>query len=190
MLKPKARTDGLATTTVGDEVVVYDSDRRTAHCLNATAASVFGLCDGRRSQESIAAELSGADLHAVEDAIAQLRTAHLLEDPGAAHRPALPARVSRRQALKRVGAVGAAAALAPVVTSIALPSPAAAQGSDPCNRPPGGSCVNPEDCCENFGEDCVNDTCCRKQNAPCFGSDGCCPGLVCDPGADFSCQPP
>jgi hypothetical protein len=51
---PLARTKNLLISQVGEEVIVYDQERDTAHCLNAMAARVWHYCDGQNTVEDIA----------------------------------------------------------------------------------------------------------------------------------------
>src|SRR4051794_924225 len=126
-------------TEVEGELVVYDADRRAAHSLSPLAGAVWRACDGRTSPREIAKAL-GADRAAVEQALAELRAAHLLEPDGSA-----PRTVSRRQALKRIGGV----ALAPAVISIALPAAAHAQTGGGCQSD-GSPCQFDSDCCQQI----------------------------------------
>jgi hypothetical protein len=113
---------------LGDETLVYDVERHQAHCLNRTAALVFRHVDGRRSVADIAAALSvpgggAAGEDVVRLALRQLAEARLVEEAATEPAPSL-ASPGRREALRRVG-VGAAL-LAPVVTSLLVPTPAEA----------------------------------------------------------------
>ena len=123
-VKPLARS-GVIARPVGDEVVVYDPATHTAHCLNRTAAIVFGAADGHTSLASLAARLTeeGA-VDSPEDvvwaALESLEQANLLEG----RLPSRPTSLSRRRAMQRVGL--GVAALAPVVMSLVVPTPAEA----------------------------------------------------------------
>lgn len=115
-MKPAARTEELLTQPVGDEVVVYDERTHMVHRLNATAAMVFRLCDGRRTPAELGGAINeawkgrdGEDLVAV--ALDQLGKAGLLTQP----LPALDEPISRRRLL------ATAAALIPVVASLDAP---------------------------------------------------------------------
>lgn len=126
-MRPVARTDNFVVRTVGDETLVYDTLSHRAHCLNRTASDVFRLCDGTRTVREIAASLAGRGASAddegtVGEALALLSAADLLRDAC----PPDPAteRPSRREALRRVGL--GAALLAPIVTSLVVPTPAEA----------------------------------------------------------------
>jgi hypothetical protein len=143
---PRARRDGLLFQAIDDEVIVYDTERHKAHCLNRTAARVWEHCDGQTTVSDVARHLAQefdvpVDQASVWLAVEQLQKAHLLTEA-----PQRPAVLSRRELLKRLG-VAAAVAL-PLVTTIR--TPVAAQGAscipegDPCT--PGGTpCCNPED---------------------------------------------
>ena len=112
------------------ELLVYDEAAQVACRLNPTAAAVWRACDGRRSvaqiAEVVAAQLGGApDLDLALIALDTLVDHDLMED-GEQHRSAADARMSRRRFLSRVGLVGGAAAMMPVVYGLAVPTPAAA----------------------------------------------------------------
>jgi len=128
---PKARTEEiLAETLESGEVVVYDRGSDHAHCLNPTAATVWGLCDGDRSVGEIA-RLVGERCGATADdatamtavALEELAAAGLLAEQTWAP-PAVG--LDRRQLLARVGAGAVAATVVPAVMSILAPTPAAA----------------------------------------------------------------
>jgi hypothetical protein len=121
-VKPRARA-GLLSRPVGDEVIVYAPDSFTAHCLNRTAAVVLRAADGERSVAAIAGFLAletgtQADEEVVWETLEMLGTAKLIESNPA------PASPSRRKALRQVGL--GAAALAPIVASLLVPTPAQA----------------------------------------------------------------
>jgi hypothetical protein len=138
--RPRARRRKLVVRELADETLVYDVKGHRAHCLNRTAALVWGLCDGERTVPGIARE-AGERLAArvpeklVRLALGQLADRGLLAPggPGPAGAP-----LSRRALMK----LGLAAAVAlPLVTSIISPTPAMAQS--PCNEtscPPGTTC--------------------------------------------------
>jgi hypothetical protein len=150
-MTPAARTAGLLVRHIGDETLVYDLARHRAHCLNRTASVVFHLADGRRSVSDIAAllgdEIATEERHeAVRLALEKLAEAGLLGNGGEAAESAPPlASPGRREALRRVGL--GAALLAPVVTSLLVPSPAEASGT----------CI-PQSACTaaKFGQPCYS----------------------------------
>jgi Coenzyme PQQ synthesis protein D (PqqD) len=122
VVKPRARA-GLIARPVGSEVVVYDPDTHTAHCLNRTAAIVLRSADGESSVGAIAQRLAletetKPDEDVVWATLERLTETKLLESmpPSAS--------VSRRRALRQV-TIGAAT-LAPLVASLLVPTPAQA----------------------------------------------------------------
>jgi hypothetical protein len=140
---PRAKRAKLVVRELADETLVYDVEGHRAHCLNRTAALVWGLCDGEHTVSRIA-ERAGDRLSArvpeevVRLALEQLDDRGLLV-PGDA-RPAPSSNlVSRRAMVRRLGL--AAAVALPLVTSVISPTPVMAQS--PCNEtscPPGTTC--------------------------------------------------
>lgn len=155
---PLARKDSLVIKEVENETLVYDLETDQAHCLNDTAARVWKSCDGNRSVRDISHELT-ADLSSPIDedvvwlALDQLEKFKLLE-----HQIAKPASfsagMSRRQVVR---ALGIAAIVLPMVTSIVVPT-AAQSGSIlqcGCNSPSDcaafpGACCTPHNSCTTF----------------------------------------
>jgi hypothetical protein len=134
---PRALRDGVLTTDLGDEVVVYDSKQHRGHCLNRSAAVVYRNLDGQASLSDVVArlreELDGpADEDTVWMALKQLDEAQLLDGP-----LDLPAshEVSRRHML---GRMGVSAVLVPAIMSVTAP-PAHAQVS-------AAACPTPDTC--------------------------------------------
>lgn len=136
-MKPKAKHQGILTTAAGDDVVLYDEVATKAHRLNRSAAFVWQRCDGETTVAEIA-ELLGretgvpADESLVLLALDELQAAGLLTE-----QVEVAGRMDRAAFLRKVAV---AAALAPVVYSIAAPTPAMAEsgatgGGDDC--PPG-----------------------------------------------------
>ena len=145
-VSPVARTESLIVKEVDGETLVYDVTTDKAHCLNATAASVWKNSDGNKSVSEIA-KILGAELNAnVKDevvwlALDQLQKTNLLSDAPA--KPVFLSGMTRRQMVARLGL---AAIAIPSIVSIVSPTALAAgascipQGSVFC-------CVNPSDCC-------------------------------------------
>ena len=150
---PTARRDGLVVRELADELLVYDTQRDKAHCLNKTAALVFLHCDGCSSPEQIAHSLS-QELNAPVDeklvwfALAQLSGDHLLEER--VEMPHLLSGMTRRQMVRALGL--AAVVAVPVVTSIVAPTPAQAATC----LPPGSACTSSAQCCNGL---CSGGTC-------------------------------
>lgn len=83
--KPRLRT-GLLCREVEDDFLVYEPDSGEVYLLNATAASIIELCDGKRDAAAIAAEILAvleADAEAVradvERTLQELDDKQLLE---------------------------------------------------------------------------------------------------------------
>src|ERR1700682_2383353 len=138
---------------LSDEMLVYDTETNKAHCLNRTARDVWNLCDGKNTVAEIVCTLrkeskSPVDEKIVWMALHQLEKSGLLlngiPSPGEKH-------VLSRRALIRKTGIAAALAL-PVVTSILVPTPAAAASCAGI----GQSCAIVE-CCVPLN--CVNGTC-------------------------------
>ena len=142
-IAPRARSEGLLVQELSQELLVYDTERHKAHCLNTTAAFIWKHCDGRRSVHEIAQHLektlgTSIDEDVVWCALSQLEKDHLLEKK--IEWPAGTERISRRELVRRLG-IGAAIAI-PIVTSIIAPK-AAYAGSPTCNPTP---CTSPLQC--------------------------------------------
>lgn len=128
-MKPRAKRDGLLSEQLEDELIVYDQESNRGHCLNRTAALVWRHADGDRTIADLVAILrAGLDPVADEDlvwhAVDRLNAAQLLEEPQV--RSTDEMRASRRRFISKVGLLGVATLLLPVVTSVVSPSPAQA----------------------------------------------------------------
>ena len=140
---PRAKRAKLVVCELTDETLVYDLGGHRAHCLNRTAALVWGLCDGENTVSRIAEQVGDRLSARVPEEVVRLALEQL-EDRGllapCEARPA-PASslVSRRAMVRRLGL--AAAVTLPLVTSVISPTPVMAQS--PCNEtscPPGTTC--------------------------------------------------
>lgn len=131
---PRARRRGVLVDQVGDETIVFDEERKEAHSLNRMASIVWRYCDGAHSTSDIAL-LLGTELGVetnepiVEYALDKLASVHLLQSDIAEENDQL----NRRQVMKRVAAVGAAAVGLPSVLTVMTPTEAmaASGGSTP-----------------------------------------------------------
>jgi hypothetical protein len=118
MHAPKARKDQLTVRDVAEETLVYDLERHKAHCLNPTAAFIWKHCDGDTTIPDLA-RLLREELNVPQPemvirlALEQLSRRHLLEQPIAP--PSAAARLSRRDALKKLAV---AAAVLPTVMTL------------------------------------------------------------------------
>lgn len=154
-VSPRARKDRIIVQDMTGELLIYDLDRHTAHCLNESAALIWKRCDGRTSIAELARALEQSNGPASEEvicmAISNLRKRHLLAD--ASDLPKRVSKLSRREMIRRVG-IAAAVGL-PLVTSIIAPSALQAASC---------SCMPPAN------------TCCAS-GCPCTISTMCCTGL-------------
>jgi len=143
-IHPRARQTDLVIEEAGDELLVYDEQRELAHRLNKTSAIVFRNCDGERSVADLVAIVAEqvdevADEDLVMIALDNLAEAGLLED--FEQREPEETRTSRRRFIRRVGVVGSAALVLPVVHSIIAPTTAsAASTSSSCSCSCGCTC--------------------------------------------------
>jgi hypothetical protein len=147
---PEARARGLIVRSVGDEVLVYDTDNNKVHCLNRAAALVWQECDGARTvadvATAVAVELEAqVDADLVWYALRQLERHDLL----CTSATSVPiASMSRRDFAQKLGAVAAAIA---VPTVIALSAPSAARAAT-C-LPSGSACTSSAQCCSGLCSD-------------------------------------
>ena len=144
---PVARDEGLLIEHVADEVVVYDSDSKEAHCLSPLPAVVFTHSDGYRTVEQLA-EVASVKLgeevttDRVVEAIAQLEEWDVIKGSGG---------MSRRQMLRKSAIAGGVVTAAPLISSVFAPAALAANSATcgpllccPCCT---GSGFNKDDCC-------------------------------------------
>ena len=151
---PLARKESLIVKEVGNETLIYDVETDQAHCLNDTAARVWKSCDGNTSVKDISSLLSAGLNSPVDENVVWLALDQLEKFKLLSHTPAKPAHlsgISRRQAVR---ALGLAAIMLPMVTSLVVP--VAAQMGSPTTIPPGGCCKDFKDCAP--GQDCVQET--------------------------------
>jgi hypothetical protein len=126
---PRARKDGLLEERVGEELLLYDRDSHTAHCLSPIAACIWQHCDGEHDVTELA-ELTGASENLVADALHELHEKDLLTaEPELVH-STVPGE-SRREAIGRVTRYGAAAATGSLVISATAATPAMAESGSP-----------------------------------------------------------
>ena len=119
---PKARKSGILTREIPGEVLVYDTKRHRAFCLNETAAYIWKQCNGKRTVAQLACQLEDRSGGSVDEqivwlALDQLEKSHLL-DP----RFSFPSQsgISRRGLMRSMGLASVIAL--PVVVSIIAPT--------------------------------------------------------------------
>jgi hypothetical protein len=135
-MKPLARRDQLIIEDLVGECVVYDSKNKKAHNLNATLTWIWRQCDGSTDLEEIAMRFEREfgypdSFDIVLSGIEQLQAAELLVSTVAD--AALPAS-STGPGISRRSVVVAGSALVPSITSILVPTAAAAK-SKPDKKP-------------------------------------------------------
>ena len=121
---PRARRDGLLEEAVGEELLLYDQDSHTAHCLSPIAACVWRHCDGEHDATELA-DLAGASESLVADALHELREKDLLVAKPELMQSTVPGE-SRREAIGRIARYGAAAAAGSMIVSATAATPGAA----------------------------------------------------------------
>jgi hypothetical protein len=170
--KPLARSHGVIIEDLGEELLVYDQMSDRAHCLGASAATVWRACDGQKTVEALSAE-TGLDAELVARALLELRDCNLLNG--------VPANgMTRRDLGFRAAKLGAAAASVPLIVSVVAPTPAAAITPTPalCAQYNANSCSA---CCNIIGCCC----CCEGGGGTTESSCKLCyPTSTC---ADFTC---
>ena len=127
--KPLARSEDLVIEELEDEVLVYDAKNQQAHCLASAAAKVWRACDGTKDVPALAESLA-LSVDDVTRALETLDGVELLENQGlqiVTNGDGNGDGLTRRELGRRSAKVGAAAAAAPMLYSVAVPSPAAAQ---------------------------------------------------------------
>jgi len=116
------RSKTAYTETLDDEVCVYDWARHEVHALNATAASVWLLCDGKTSVAEMVDRLRPGlphPEHVVALALEEFQKKQLLDGN---YKQASPGPLFSRRAAVRIGLTAL-----PIVTSIVAPTPLQAQ---------------------------------------------------------------
>jgi len=158
-IKPRARKSDLVVQEMIDgEVVVYDGDRHDAHCLNPSVALVWRFCDGMtpvdRISRLVTMELDQAfssDL--VKLALVELAEAGLMEESSGTGAPETTVHPpNRREVISRMGKGALIAALIPAISTILVPSPAAAASC----LASGAACTSGLQCCSG---QCVGFVC-------------------------------
>lgn len=129
--RPLARTKDVLSEDVDGEALVYDTKREIVCRLNESAALVWRSCNGERTIEEIAEVVAEELGEFVDEDLVLIALDNLLDHglllSGYESRATVEARLSRRRFIGRVGVVGAAAAAVPVVHTMIVPTPAAAQ---------------------------------------------------------------
>lgn len=181
MKPPRVRREGLLTTKLDDEVVVYDPERKQVHSLNRVAVAVWSYSDSTKTIEELqqlASDAMGAPIAqaAVMLALRKLERAHLLTE-----KLEKRSSLTRREVLDKAGRYGAAAMTTPLIASALVPVAAAAQ-SLPGGVCRAGTCNSVQRC----GQTVTHVSCfCWSLfggGSICSSDFFCNPGLACGPG--------
>ena len=135
------RNENVIVQDVFGEVLIYDLERNIVRRLNRPAAAIWKQCNGRKNVAEIARALAPqfegrVDEQVVLLALHRFSRAHLLA--GRAPEMARPTGLSRREWIKRIGIVAV-----PLVTSMAVPTPAQAASCFPALH----TCTANSQCC-------------------------------------------
>jgi hypothetical protein len=125
---PRARKDGLLEETAGEELLLYDQNSHTAHCLSPIATCVWRHCDGEHNLSELAG-LVGVSESLVADALHELREKDLLIPEPDLMQSTIPG-ISHREAIGRGVRYGAAAAAVPLIVSATAATPAMASSEE------------------------------------------------------------
>jgi Coenzyme PQQ synthesis protein D (PqqD) len=141
---PRAREDGLLEETIGEELLLYDLESHTAHCLNPIAARIWRHCDGEHDVTQLA-QLAGADERLVAEALHELHERELVDaEPALIPGESVVSGVSRREAIVRVARYGAAAAAGSMIVSATAATAAMASSGEGCGGKEGRIQTLPE----------------------------------------------
>ena len=129
---PRPRLQGIVREDIDGETLLYVEATHQASCLNAPAARIWALCDGRRNVEDIAA-CAHVEAGIVAHTLGQFAQSGLLENTLS---EATRSSLSRRRLLMGVGL-----AAIPLVLMVTAPKARAASsctvgtnnGGTPCN---------------------------------------------------------
>jgi hypothetical protein len=147
--KPQRRQDGLIVRELDREILIYDTVKNKAHCLNETAALVWKQCDGQTTVSEISRSLSAqlgttVDERVVWFALKQFNRDELLEEKVTPPPAFIAAGLSRRDMVRVLGL--AAVVAVPLVTSIIAPTPVQAATCLPNGQP----CGTSAQCCSGL----------------------------------------
>jgi hypothetical protein len=177
---PLARDKELVVEELGNELLIYDLRTDEAHSLGEVATRVWKACDGRTKPDAISAQL-GVDDATVADAIEHLRACNLLDVGPMVVDESGSDGLTRRGLTLRAVKLGAAAAAAPLIVSIAAPAAAMAVTESFCQ----GIITSAKGCgdCHKFG--CC---CCEPPGGAQPGSKPCHADCITSPDCNVATQ--
>ncbi|CAD5981199.1 hypothetical protein PCC9214_04763 [Planktothrix tepida] len=189
---PVARTENLLLQDIGNELIIYDQDNNSSHCLTPLAVRIWELSNGQNTVNDIAHKLekefnlpadSDVDMRGlVWLTLEELERYKLIKEYR--KEPIAIPNISRRKAIKTATLVGgfAIGSMFPGVKSIASPDPGGARSTAGPPKPP----------CIEEGKDCIpgsnptkRDGCCQnaKKNIFCSSRTNRKPGE-----SEFACE--
>jgi hypothetical protein len=152
--RARFRQKQLIAKWSGDELILYDEETNTAHCLNAIAAAMWMACHRESSVGEVAAGMHAGwpniEKEVVAASLSQMVSAGLLEETSKQAGSVL----SRRELIRQLG-ITAGVAIPIVLTSVLIPSPAAAASCSTLGQP----CSGTMPCCPGQGLGCVAGVC-------------------------------
>jgi hypothetical protein len=148
--RPLARSTDLIIEELGEELLIYDSTADRAHSLTPVAAKVWRSCDGNTSAPELSTKL-GLDADVVARALDELSGCDLLEQPPTLAPVAEGS--TRREVTIKAAKVGAAAAAAPLILSVAAPPAYAVATLEVCLSFSSGNCgkTGADGCSKSIG---------------------------------------
>ncbi|WP_254172998.1 PqqD family peptide modification chaperone [Planktothrix pseudagardhii] len=179
---PVARTENLLLQDIGNELIIYDQDNNSSHCLTPLAVRVWELSNGQNTVNDIARKLekefnlpgnSDVDMRGlVWLTLEELERYSLIKEYLRQPATNVIAGMSRRQAIKTATLVGgfAIGSMFPAVKSLANAPKPGDHNSPTGGNNSGGACRTERQTC-NVQIEGTN-----KQN-------NCCAGLICTPTA-------
>jgi hypothetical protein len=144
----------LIARWIGDELLLYEEETSTAHCLNGIAGEMWIACQRESSAIEVAEFLRprwpDIEKKVVWASMSHMAAAGLLEETTDQEDISM----SRRKLIRKLG-ITAAAVLPIVVTSVLIPPPAAAASCAGLGKP----CSATKPCCPGLGLGCVAGIC-------------------------------
>jgi hypothetical protein len=171
LMKPVAKKEGLVLQELPGEVLIYDTAKNRAYCLNETSAFVWKACDGENSVDQISRMLAKEFKAPVNEDLVWLALDQLGKDELLSETPKSRFEgMTRRDVIRKVGFASMIAL--PVVASLMAPTAAMAvacssgicgctgcNDNTPCRQPIGGCTITGiclGQCCFNAGNGLCN----------------------------------
>ena len=141
--RPTAREHELVVQQVQNETLVYDLRSHRAHCLNATAASIWRRCDGLNSVSDISRLIAEEEALDVDVNVVWLGISELAEHDLLSPEESMPSMMNRCEVVKKMGATSLLA-VTPSVVTIDVPNAIPSAVSCVCTSSP--QCIAQAQC--------------------------------------------